>query len=127
MEKEIEYYLKFNRVLVFCRYGSIISYFLIGIEQKIPIIVAGCISIISGCIALFCGEENYGKIKGENILYILHTQAKEFFRQKKIVTISFENHSMSYTISCICIILAGLCNRNCQDKIEYLSFFYCSL
>ena len=34
---------------------------------------------------------------------------------------------MSYTISCICIILAGLCNRNCQDKnrifILFLLFF----
>ena len=57
-----------SSISFFAVMASIISYFLIGIEQKIPIIVAGCISIISGCIALFCGEENYGKIKGENIL-----------------------------------------------------------
>ena len=77
-----------SSISFFAVMASIISYFLIGIEQKIPIIVAGCISIISGCIALFCGEENYGKIKGENILYILHTQAKEFFRQKKLLLLA---------------------------------------
>ena len=42
-----------SSISFFAVMASIISYFLIGIEQKIPIIVAGCISIISGCIALF--------------------------------------------------------------------------
>ena len=112
-----------SSISFFAVMASIISYFLIGIEQKIPIIVAGCISIISGCIALFCGEENYGKIKGENILYILHTQAKEFFRQKKLLLLALRIIVCHIPFLAFVLFWQVYATEIVKIKIEYLSFF----
>lgn len=47
--------------------ASIASYFLVGVNQRLPIITAGCISIGAGIVALLFGQDNYGRVKGNNI------------------------------------------------------------
>ena len=53
--------------------ASIASYFLVGVNQRLPIITAGCISIGAGIVALLFGQDNYGRVKGNNIFRMLHS------------------------------------------------------
>jgi predicted MFS family arabinose efflux permease len=68
--------------------ASIASYFLIDIENRLPIIIAGCISIIAGIFALAVGQDNYGEVKGNNILSTLHIHFKDFIKEKKLILLS---------------------------------------
>jgi len=64
--------------------ASVIAYFLISVDHQLTIIVAGCISIFAGIFGLVTGNDNYGVVKGENILSTLHIHFIEFMKEKKL-------------------------------------------
>ena len=68
--------------------ASLASYFLIGVNQRLPIITAGCISIGAGIVALLFGQDNYGRVKGNNIFRMLQLQAKSFIKEEKLLLLS---------------------------------------
>ena len=68
--------------------ASLASYFLVGVNQRLPIITAGCISIGAGIVALLFGQDNYGRVKGNNIFRMLQLQAKSFIKEEKLLLLS---------------------------------------
>ena len=68
--------------------ASVASYVLIGVGERMPILTAGSISILAGVLALSKGEDNYGKIQGKNIVYVLQSQAREFGKDRKLRLLS---------------------------------------
>lgn len=83
--------------------ASIIAFFIIEIDVKIPLILAGIFSLMAGVIALCFGEDNYGEIKEEHMIKSLFSLAKSFFKDKKLVLLSVRN--VAKYIIFVCFVL----------------------
>ena len=125
MKKEIKYCQNFRQESdFFAVAASIASYFLVGVNQRLPIITAGCISIGAGIVALLFGQDNYGRVKGNNIFRMLQLQAKSFIKEGKITFVIFADDRVPCSFCSICLILADLCNRGdpYRDQISWQFF-----
>lgn len=70
--------------------ASIFSYFFIDISNKLPVIVAGLISIFVGFYSYFMGEDNYGNSKQPSLLKTLNENLKSFFKDKRMILLTIK-------------------------------------
>lgn len=103
--------------------ASVASYFLIDIENSLPIIVAGSVSIVAGIVALLVGEDNYGKVKGNNLLSTLHIEFKNFVKEKKLVLLSVRNVICYVSFVAFVLFWQIYATEVIGLKEKYLAFF----
>ena len=70
--------------------ASVFSYFFIDISNKLPIVVAGLISIFTGFYAYFTGEDNYGNSEHPSLLKILNENLKSFLKDKRMILLTIK-------------------------------------
>lgn len=103
--------------------ASIVSYFLIGAGQRFPIMTAGFISIAAGIIALLCGQDNFGDVKGENSFRILQIQAKAFFKEGKLILLSLRTIVCHIPFVAFVLFWQIYATEVVAVKTKYLAFF----
>lgn len=70
--------------------ASIFSYFFIDISNKLPVIVAGLISIFVGFYSYFMGEDNYGNSEQPSLLKTLNENLKSFLKDKRMILLTIK-------------------------------------
>lgn len=70
--------------------ASVFSYFFIDISNKLPIVVAGIISIFTGFYSYFAGEENYGNSEHPSLLKTLNENLKSFLKDKRMIVLTIK-------------------------------------
>lgn len=70
--------------------ASVFSYFFIDISNKLPIVVAGLISIFTGFYSYFAGEENYGNSEHPSLLKTLNENLKSFLKDKRMIVLTIK-------------------------------------
>ena len=80
--------------------ASVIAFFVIEIDVKLPILLAGIFALLAGVIALCVGKDNYGEINDENMFKSLFSLAKSFFKDKKLIMLAARNVAKYITLVC---------------------------
>lgn len=70
--------------------ASVLSYFFIDISNKLPIVVAGLISIFTGFYSYFAGEDNYGNSEHPSLLKTLNENLKSFLKDKRMILLTIK-------------------------------------
>lgn len=70
--------------------ASVFSYFFIDISNKLPIVVAGLISIFTGFYSYFAGEDNYGNSEHPSLLKTLNENLKSFLKDKRMILLTIK-------------------------------------
>ena len=70
--------------------ASVFSYFFIDISNKLPIVVAGLISIFTGFYSYFAGEDNYGNSEHPGLLKTLNENLKSFLKDKRMILLTIK-------------------------------------
>lgn len=102
--------------------ASVASYVLIGVGERMPILTAGSISILAGVLALSKGEDNYGKIQGKNIVYVLQSQAREFGKDRKLRLLSLRTVFCHVPFVAFVLFWQIYATEIIQIKMKYLAF-----
>ena len=103
--------------------ASLASYFLVGVNQRLPIITAGCISIGAGIVALLFGQDNYGRVKGNNIFRMLQLQAKSFIKEEKLLLLSLRTIVCHVTFVAFVLFWQIYATEVIHIETKYLAFF----
>lgn len=103
--------------------ASIASYFLVGVNQRLPIITAGCISIGAGIVALLFGQDNYGRVKGNNIFRMLQLQAKSFIKEEKLLLLSLRTIVCHVPFVAFVLFWQIYATEVIHIETKYLAFF----
>ena len=103
--------------------ASIASYFLVGVNQQLPIITAGCTSIGAGIAALLFGQDNYGQVKGRNIFSTLHIQAKAFVKEEKLLLLSLRTIVCHVPFVAFVLFWQIYATEVINIETKYLAFF----
>lgn len=103
--------------------ASLVSYFLVGVNQRLPIITAGCISIGAGIVALLFGQDNYGQVKGRNIFSTLHIQAKAFVKEEKLLLLSLRTIVCHVPFVAFVLFWQIYATEVINIETKYLAFF----
>ena len=124
MKKEIKYCQNFRQESdFFAVAASIASYFLVGVNQRLPIITAGCISIGAGIVALLFGQDNYGRVKGNNIFRMLQLQAKSFIKEEKLLLLSLRTIVCHVPFVAFVLFWQIYATEVIHIETKYLAFF----
>ena len=83
---------------------------------------AGSISILAGVLALSKGEDNYGKIQGKNIVYVLRSQAREFGKDRKLRLLSLRTVFCHVPFVAFVLFWQIYATEIIQIKMKYLAF-----
>ena len=83
---------------------------------------AGSISILAGVLALSKGEDNYGKIQGKNIVYVLQSQAREFGKDRKLRLLSLRTVFCHVPFVAFVLFWQIYATEIIQIKMKYLAF-----
>ena len=103
--------------------ASLASYFLVGVNQRLPIITAGCISIGAGIVALLFGQDNYGRVKGNNIFRMLQLQAKSFIKEEKLLLLSLRTIVCHVPFVAFVLFWQIYATEVIHIETKYLAFF----
>ena len=103
--------------------ASLASYFLVGVNQRLPIITAGCISIGAGIVALLFGQDNYGRVKGDNIFRMLQLQAKSFIKEEKLLLLSLRTIVCHVPFVAFVLFWQIYATEVIHIETKYLAFF----
>lgn len=103
--------------------ASLASYFLVGVNQRLPIITAGCISIGAGIVALLFGLDNYGRVKGNNIFRMLQLQAKSFIKEEKLLLLSLRTIVCHVPFVAFVLFWQIYATEVIHIETKYLAFF----
>ena len=103
--------------------ASLASYFLVGVNQRLPIITAGCISIGAGIVALLFGQDNYGRVKGNNIFRMLQLQAKSFIKEEKLLLLSLRTIVCHVPFVAFVLFWQIYASEVIHIETKYLAFF----
>ena len=103
--------------------ASLASYFLVGVNQRLTIITAGCISIGAGIVALLFGQDNYGRVKGNNIFRMLQLQAKSFIKEEKLLLLSLRTIVCHVPFVAFVLFWQIYATEVIHIETKYLAFF----
>ena len=110
-------------VRLFAIAASLASYFLVGVNQRLPIITAGCISIGAGIVAVLFGQDNYGRVKGNNIFRMLQLQAKSFIKEEKLLLLSLRTIVCHVPFVAFVLFWQIYATEVIHIETKYLAFF----
>ena len=103
--------------------ASLASYFWLASNQRLPIITAGCISIGAGIVALLFGQDNYGRVKGNNIFRMLQLQAKSFIKEEKLLLLSLRTIVCHVPFVAFVLFWQIYATEVIHIETKYLAFF----
>ena len=84
---------------------------------------AGCISIGAGIVALLFGQDNYGRVKGNNIFRMLQLQAKSFIKEEKLLLLSLRTIVCHVPFVAFVLFWQIYATEVIHIETKYLAFF----